>query len=186
MGSITVVTGGARSGKSSFAEKLAEEAGLTLGYIATARADDAEMADRIAKHQKRRDARWQTFEEPMHPAHIIATHGNNIDAFLLDCLTLLVTNLLLSQRVDWELPTNGSLRSLEDMIMAEMADLIEACTVYRGEVIMVSNEVGCGIVPPSPLARLFRDCAGQVNQCLAANAKRVYLVASGLPLCLKG
>lgn len=187
MGHITLITGGAKSGKSAFAEQLAQAGGSRLGYIATARAEDEEMRERIRRHQERRDHRWQTLEEPLHPSRIIAAQGQQVafDVLLLDCLTVLITNILLDTVLDWEHPPMPALRALEQRVMDEVSALAIAARGFPGRTILVSNEVGCGIVPASPLSRFFRDCVGSASQRLAASANAVYLVAAGLPLCLK-
>ncbi len=187
MGHITLVTGGAKSGKSAFAEQLAEQSGGRLGYIATAQAGDEEMRQRIIKHQERRDSRWQTLEEPLRPSTLITAGETRsaYDVLLLDCLTVLISNILLSQPLNWDAPTPDALLSLECLVMAEIEALARAAENFSGHLIMVTNEVGFGIVPLSPLARFFRDCAGRTNQRLAARADSVYLVVAGLPLCLK-
>lgn len=186
MGHITLVTGGAKSGKSAFAEQLAEQSGGRLGYIATARAGDEEMRQRIIRHQERRDSRWQTLEEPLQPSALLALdHASNYDVLLLDCLTVLISNIILNEPLNWDAPASAALHSIETMVMEEMAALAKAGQTYPGHLILVANEVGFGIVPPSPLARFFRDCAGSASQYLAAKANAVYLVVAGLPLCLK-
>lgn len=187
MGHITLITGGAKSGKSAFAEQLAQQRGRRLGYIATARAMDDEMRERIRRHQERRDTRWQTLEEPLQPAKLIAAHAlsTDFDVLLLDCLTVLITNILLREPHNWDTPAPALLLELEEQVMTEIKALAAAAADFPGQVIMVGNEVGFGLVPPSPLSRLFRDCAGSASQYLAARADTVYLVVAGLPLCLK-
>jgi adenosylcobinamide kinase / adenosylcobinamide-phosphate guanylyltransferase len=164
---VTLVLGGARSGKSRFAETLlAERSGARL-YLATADAGDAEMAARIQKHRARRGPGWRVVEAPLDVAGAIAKAGEA--AVLLDCLTLWLSNLMAAGR-DVE------------------ADTEELCQVLSGAkapVVVVSNEVGLGIVPDNTLAREFRDHAGRLNQRVAALADRVYFLAAGLPLILK-
>lgn len=191
MGLITLITGGAKSGKSAFAEQLAQQHGKRLGYIATAMAGDAEMRERIRRHQERRDSRWHTLEESLHPSRLIATLNtsqksqNSFDVLLLDCLTVLISNILLDQPLDWDRPAPEEISALEQRVRDEIEALAIAAQDFQGRVILVGNEVGFGIVPPSPLARFFRDCAGAASQYLAAQANAVYLVVAGLPLCLK-
>jgi adenosylcobinamide kinase/adenosylcobinamide-phosphate guanylyltransferase len=164
-----LVIGGARSGKSRYAQSRIEELPGTLAFIATAEAGDAEMAERIARHRADRGPRWIACEAPLDlPAAIRRAQGET-DAILVDCVTLWLSNLMLA----------------ESDIEAAVADLeaaISACAVPLG---LVSNEVGGGIVPANALARRFRDHAGRVNQRLAAAAEEVVLVAAGLPLRLK-
>ena len=164
---VTLVLGGARSGKSRFAEGLlAERSGRRL-YLATAEAGDPEMAARIERHRENRGGGWRVVEAPLDIAPAIAAAGK--DALLLDCLTLWLSNLMAAGR-DVEKATE---------------DLCEALTKALAPVVLVSNEVGLGIVPDNALAREFRDRAGRLNQRVAAAADRVYFIAAGLPLILK-
>lgn len=186
MGRVILVTGGARSGKSSFAEQLVAGLGPEIAYIATARAFDAEMEDRIAKHRLQRPAAWQTFETPTHPSQVVAAQGNHCDALLLDCLTVMITNRMLAQEIDWDAPTVAQMNAIEADILDEIEAVLEAAAASRADLVAVTNEVGYGIVPISPLSRFFRDCAGRVNQRMAARADAVYLVVSGIPVQIKG
>lgn len=163
------VIGGARSGKSRYAQERAEATGLSPVFIATAQAFDAEMHARIARHQADRGPQWTTIEAPLDLARAIATHSAADRVLLVDCLTLWVTNLMLGEH-DIAAATDG---------------LIAALRNARGPVILVANEVGLGIVPDNALARRFRDAAGTVNQRVAAMADEVQLLAAGLPLRLK-
>ena len=165
-----LVLGGARSGKSRYAQQRAEACAGRLAYIATAQALDAEMADRIARHRADRDARWHTIEAPLALAAAIARAGESHAAILVDCLTLWLSNLLLADRD----PQGEG---------ATLAEAIAACPV---PVALVANEVGLGIVPDNALARRFRDEAGWLNQRLPAIADEVVFVAAGLPMVLKG
>ncbi|MCW8836579.1 MAG: bifunctional adenosylcobinamide kinase/adenosylcobinamide-phosphate guanylyltransferase [Rhodospirillales bacterium] len=170
---VTLVLGGARSGKSAYAEGLIETAleaapGPAV-YLATAEAGDDEMAARIALHRSRRGARWTTVEEPLDLVGALAAHGKPGAPVLVDCLTLWLSNLMVAGR---DIPV-------------ETARLIEQLRCVSGPVILVSNEVGLGIVPDNALARSFRDEAGRLNQAVAAMATRVVFVAAGLPLILK-
>jgi adenosylcobinamide kinase / adenosylcobinamide-phosphate guanylyltransferase len=166
---IVLVLGGARSGKSRHAEKLARESGLDRIYIATAQAGDAEMADRISGHRDRRGAGWTTVEAPLALAQTVAVHALPGNAVLVDCLTLWLSNLLFA----------------DGDPAAEVERLVETLGRARGMVILVSNEVGLGIVPDNALARRFRDAAGLANQRVAEVAGEVVFVAAGLPLVLK-
>ena len=167
---ITLVLGGARSGKSRHAEALALARPAPRFYLATAEAGDDEMVDRIREHRRRRGDAWVTLEEPLDLPGILARHAGDPDATLLvDCLTLWLSNLM------------GAGRDID----AAAADLIAACDAVRGEVIFVSNEVGLGIVPDNALARAFRDHAGRLNQAVAARADRVLFIAAGLALVMK-
>lgn len=164
-----LVLGGARSGKSRFAQQQAENLPGDLVYIATAQAFDAEMAERITRHQHDRGARWTTVEAPLDLAGAIAAHGAPGTVLLVDCLTLWASNLMFA-KAD---------------IAAEIAKLSAAIAAVPGRIILVSNEVGLGIVPDNALARQFRDVAGDINQAVARAADRAVFVVSGLPLMLK-
>jgi adenosylcobinamide kinase / adenosylcobinamide-phosphate guanylyltransferase len=166
----SLVLGGARSGKSRYAEQLVEGAAGYGTYCATAEAGDAEMAERIAAHRARRGSFWRTVEVPLALAPAISTEASPERPLLVDCLTLWLSNLLLAGREPEE---------EEDL-------LCQALCMAAGPVVLVSNEVGMGLVPETPLARRFRDAAGRLNQRVAALADRVVLVAAGLPLVLKG
>jgi len=166
---VTLVLGGARSGKSSYAEGLAESQPGSCRYLATAAAGDGEMAARIAEHRRRRGARWRTHEETLDLAGALAAAASAEAVVVVDCLTLWLSNILLA-----ELDVNN-----------ECGKLIAALPSLPGPVIFVSNEVGLGIVPENALARRFRDEAGRLNQAVAAAAQSVVFVAAGLPLTLK-
>ena len=170
-GGLVFVTGGARSGKSSFAELLAGRATGKKLYVATARSLDAEMAERIEAHRARRGERWETVEAPDDPSGALKDAGG-YGAVLIDCLTLWVSNRMEAGLSDGEL-------------LAEARELAGAARECRALVVAVSNEVGLGIVPDNALARRFRDLAGLVNQAFAAEADEAYLTASGIPLRLK-
>ena len=166
---VTLVLGGARSGKSRYAECLVLGAAAGGTYCATAEAGDAEMAARIAAHQARRGRFWQTVEEPLALAPVIAAAASPQRPLLVDCLTLWLSNLMLAGK------------PIED----ETADLVSALRVAAGPVVLVANEVGMGLVPGTPLGRRFRDAAGALNQQIAALADQVVFIAAGLPLILK-
>jgi len=169
-GTVTLVLGGARSGKSRFAEGLAAATGLDLVYVATAQAFDDEMRDRIARHRAdRAGGGWRTVDAPMALADVVVAETAPKTALLVDCLTLWLTNVMLAD-LDVEREADG---------------LLAALGAAQGPVVLVSNEVGYGIVPENALARAFRDHQGRLNQRAAAIADRVTLVAAGLPLDLK-
>ncbi|CAO3374381.1 bifunctional adenosylcobinamide kinase/adenosylcobinamide-phosphate guanylyltransferase [Azospirillum argentinense] len=167
---ITLVLGGARSGKSRYAEGLVTASPGPRVYIATAQVWDAEMADRVARHQDDRGPGWTTVEEPLDLPGALRRHAAPGTGVLVDCLTLWLSNLMMA---DADVP-------------ARSADLLGALAVVEGRVVLVSNEVGLGIVPDNALARRFRDHAGRLHQDIAAVAQRVAFVAAGLPLLLKG
>lgn len=164
-----LVLGGARSGKSRRAQHVAEESGNRLVFIATAQAFDAEMDERIARHRADRDARWQTVEAPVDLAGAIAQADDADVTMLVDCLTLWASNLLLG----------------DEVAEARIDGLVAAIASARGRLILVSNEVGFGIVPDNALARRFRDLSGTMNQRVAAVCGAVELVVAGLSMRLK-
>lgn len=167
---LTLVLGGARSGKSRYAEGLIEARPGPWLYVATAQAWDDEMRARIAEHRARRAPTWETVDAPRDLATVIAgaPAGRPV---LVDCLTLWLTNAMLDEAAD---------------LKAETDALVEACRAAAGPLVLVSNEVGFGIVPENALARRFRDEAGRLHQRLAAIADRVVLVVAGLPMIIKG
>jgi adenosylcobinamide kinase/adenosylcobinamide-phosphate guanylyltransferase len=172
------ITGGARSGKSGFAEKLADESGRRVTYIATAAPGDGEMRSRIAAHRQRRPAGWNTVEAVSGLAGAVEEAlADGERMVLIDCLTVYLSNLMLQQG----LPSDRAQQTVDK----ETDRLVEVCQSGNGRVIMVSNEVGMGIVPGNALARAFRDAAGRANQKLAAAAEEVYICVSGIPLKVK-
>jgi len=168
--STLLVLGGARSGKSRFAQARAEAEEGALVYIATGQAFDTEMAERIERHRADRGPRWRTVEAPLALAGAIAAEARPGQVVLVDCLTLWASHLMLG----------------EQDIEAETKHLAEAIRAARGPLILVSNEVGLGIVPENALARRFRDVAGRINQAVAEVVAEAVFVAAGLPLRLKG
>lgn len=171
------ITGGARCGKSVFAEKLAQQFETPLCYLATAQALDSEMTARIKQHGERRGEQWQTLEEPLDLPRALKESDGRYQVILVDCITLWLSNLLFAyenQEVE-----------VETRIMQDVQQLAEVLQGMATTVILVSNEVGMGIVPENGLARLYRDIAGRANQLLAAAADEVHLVVSGIPLKLK-
>lgn len=171
---LIFVTGGARSGKSAFALGLANSIEKNKCYFATAQALDTEMQERIAKHRAERGNDWDCIEEPLKLAEKIEEVKGKYDLILLDCLTLWVSNLMLTDE-------KSGVRNQE----SEVESLIAACKESDATTIVVSNEVGLGIVPDNQLARQFRDMAGMANQFFAKAADEAYLVVSGIPMRLK-
>lgn len=164
------VLGGARSGKSAFAEGLVHKTGLTRHYVATGRAWDDEMQARIARHREDRGEGWQTHEEPLALVEQLIALDAPGNVVLVDCLTLWVTNLMMEERE----------------MAAEFSRLAQHVSTAQAALAIVSNEVGLGIVPENRMARDFRDHAGRLHQAIAAEAAEVYFVAAGLPLKMKG
>ncbi|MGE7137337.1 bifunctional adenosylcobinamide kinase/adenosylcobinamide-phosphate guanylyltransferase [Luteibacter sp. NPDC031894] len=168
---LSLVLGGARSGKSALAERLAIASGREVVYVATAQALDAEMSERIAHHRSRRPTGWRLVEEPLALADTLASHARDDRFVLVDCLTLWLSNLL----------------GAEDASRFERErDALLQARALPGDVCFVSNEVGLGITPLGELTRRFVDEAGRLHQALAQRCDRVVFVAAGLPLTLKG
>ena len=164
-----LVLGGARSGKSTYAEDLALRCGLSPVYIATSQAFDGEMDDRIALHRERRGAEWNLSEEPLDLIKVIRENDQSTKVVLVDCLTLWLSNLMHAER----------------NVDLEVQRLCEMLSTLSAKILFVSNEVGLGIVPENTLARHFRDHQGRLNQSIAAAVDRVDFIAAGLPLTLK-
>lgn len=165
----TLIIGGARSGKSARALKLAESAGESRAFIATAEALDSEMADRIERHKMERSDSWSTIEAPLDLVGAIASGVQAADVCVVDCLTLWLSNLMYHDRD----------------VERECAHLCEAVSACAHPIILVSNEVGLGLVPETPLGRRFRDAQGRLNQDLAGVCAKVEFIAAGLPIALK-
>jgi len=184
VGDLILVLGGARSGKSAFAERLAKARGGTdVLYVATAQALDEEMAARIARHRQARPAGWKTAEAPLSPADAVA--HSTATVVVLDCVTLLVSNLLMAFGDPEQGKPPPDENAANVAVMTQIDAVIAAAARHRGEVIVVSNEVGLGLVPPYPLGRLYRDALGRANCRLASAASAVYLLVAGLPVNVK-
>lgn len=167
----TLILGGTRSGKSALAERLAGDAGQPVTYIATATAGDDEMAKRIAHHRTRRPGHWHTVEQPLALADALGRHAARDRCLLVDCLTLWLSNLLAAG---------------ETRLAQERTALLDTLPSLPGTVLLVSNEVGQGVVAADPLTRRFVDAAGRLHQAVAARCPRVLFVTAGLPRALKG
>ncbi|AVE04984.1 bifunctional adenosylcobinamide kinase/adenosylcobinamide-phosphate guanylyltransferase [Pseudomonas palleroniana] len=167
-----LIIGGARSGKSRLAEKLATDSRLPVIYIATSQPLDGEMSERVAQHRQRRPVHWGLIEEPVELARVLRENAAPGRCLLVDCLTLWLTNLLM----------------LEDAerLVHEREQLLETLASLPGEIIFVSNETGLGVVPLGELTRRYVDEAGWLHQALAERCQRVVLTVAGLPLTLKG
>lgn len=169
---ITLVLGGARSGKSTYASRLAEARFERPLYLATAEAFDEEMKDRIDRHRAARGSRWACLEEPLEVPRALLAMPGNVDGVLLDCVTVWLCNVFMK---------DGG-----PAVEARRGELVAALQGMKKEIVIVSNEVGMGIVPDNPMSREFRDHAGWLNQDLAEIADHVVLVVAGIPMILKG
>ncbi|MFN3308272.1 MAG: bifunctional adenosylcobinamide kinase/adenosylcobinamide-phosphate guanylyltransferase [Anaerolineales bacterium] len=180
MAKLTLLLGGARSGKSRYAQELASRQGGLVVYIATAQALDAEMEQRVAKHRNERPPHWITLELPHDVAEGYRESGLRPAVVLLDCLTLLVSNVLLTTCPTEDIETEQALAAVD----RELDSLLKGIKNDTAHWIIVSNEVGMGLVPPYPLGRVYRDALGIANQRLAAIADEVFLMVAGIPLPL--
>ncbi|WP_142414646.1 bifunctional adenosylcobinamide kinase/adenosylcobinamide-phosphate guanylyltransferase [Hathewaya massiliensis] len=182
MSKITLVTGGSRSGKSTFAENILKDYDEVL-YIATAIVTDKEMEDRIKRHREERNNLWETHEG--YKNLDLALEKYNKKYVLLDCVTVMTTNFLFEKEIDFDNFSKEDMDNMVNYIKEEFRKLIEKARELNIELVMVTNEVGWGIVPEYRLSRIFRDIAGFINQYIAKLADEVYLVSCGLPLKLK-
>jgi adenosylcobinamide kinase / adenosylcobinamide-phosphate guanylyltransferase len=180
MSNLTFILGGARSGKSSYAQSLAEESGKSVTFIATAQALDDEMSARIQKHRVGRPVNWDTLEIPSE----VASHIQRIksEVIILDCVTLLVSNLLM-QFVQNDLVSEAPFKLA---LQKEVEELIAAMRGQKQDWMIISNEVGLGLVPPYQMGRVYRDLLGWANQRLAREADKVILMVAGIPMIVKG
>lgn len=175
---LTLILGGARSGKSDHAQHLIQQTGEAALFVATATAGDAEMAGRIAVHRANRPAGWQTLEAPTGVGKAVRA-APQLPWVLVDCITLLVSNLLMN------CPEPLEEHLFQGRVEEEIDDLIACCRQHPGGWIVVSNEVGLGLVPATPLGRFYRDALGRANQKLAKTADRVIFMAAGIPMIIK-
>lgn len=185
MSEITVVTGGARSGKSSFGEKLLKDAKGVKGYIATAVAFDEGMKDRIKKHQNSRPSEWETYELPYNISNSIKEISESCDIVILDCITVFISNILFREKIDWDEISHNKIDELENSIIKEINLIIKKAKENSLSMVIITNEIGSGIVPGNRLSRIYRDIAGRINQLLSKLSDNVYVSISGLPLKLK-
>jgi len=178
-----LITGGARSGKSSLAQQLALESGGPVLFVATAEAGDEEMHRRIEQHRKQRPASWRTLEATTHIGSQVLKVVGEAKTVVIDCITLLVNNVFLK----YGGPTGDKIDAarIEEAVVAEINELIQCIDQTGASFIMVTNEVGLGLVPANEIGRLYRDLLGRANQMLARRADRVYLMVAGLPLLIK-
>ena len=176
--SITLILGGARSGKSRFAQELAAKQGRKVLFVATGEPLDEEMRARIDTHKKSRPAGWRTLEAPTNVARALRGKIGDADVVIIDCITLLVSNLMGDENTDVSI--------WEKKVSAEIKSLITLLKNSKANFIIVSNEVGLGLVPTTPIGRAYRDILGTANQMLARNAGEVYLMVAGISVVLKG
>lgn len=175
--SLTLITGGARGGKSGFAQALAAKMGERVTFVATAEAKDEEMRARIERHRNSRPRQWSTIESPVAVAKAVRMAARQSEVVLLDCLALLVANLLLE--------ADEKQVMAEQRVGSEISELVAAYEAGSASLIVVSNEVGMGIVPAYPLGRTYRDLLGSANSCVARAADRVFLMVAGLAMEIK-
>ena len=187
MSKVTLITGGARSGKSTFAEEVVAAKGDRILYVATAKAIDEEMVDRIRRHRERRPKTWETLEQYSGLAAVLPERSRGRDAILLDCVTIMSTNIIfdLPAMQQPEIPFEDMLEA-EKVLIKEVDDLIAVFPKLGCDLVLVTNEVGLGLVPEYPISRFYRDALGRVNQALGKAADEVYLVTCGIPVKIKG
>jgi adenosylcobinamide kinase/adenosylcobinamide-phosphate guanylyltransferase len=176
--SMTFILGGARSGKSRFALELAAKLGKRVLFVATGEALDEEMYARIETHKRSRSPNWKTLEAPTDVAKALRNKIGDAEVVIVDCMTLLVSNLMGTEDIDAE--------TLENKVTAELKELIAFTRTREAHFIIVSNEVGLGVVPAYRAGRVYRDALGMANQMLARNADEVYFMVAGIPIPLKG
>lgn len=184
MGHITFITGGARSGKSRYAERLAKERGKQVSYIATSIPFDEGMKNRIKKHRQRRPKEWMTIERYQDFGEILGTKEyEKTDIFLVDCITVMINNLMFYSGLDFDHCRVEQVDELEKEIFQEVEKLL--LLAEQKDMILVSNEVGMGLVPAYKMGNYYRDIVGRVNQWIASKADEVFFLVSGLPMKLK-
>jgi len=192
-----LILGGARSGKSTFAQSMAAELGEKVLFVATGEPLDEEMALRIEEHKRIRPENWRTLEIGIKVGRQLEGHIGDAEVVLLDCLTLLVSNILMKEdRKPFSSPLTGedegegesskAIPGAEKQVSAEMEELLECIEKHESNFIVVSNEVGLGLVPENKLGRIYRDLLGRANQLLAQHASEVYFMVSGIPVKIKG
>lgn len=186
MGKIILVTGGARSGKSSYAENIAKNIGEKILYIATSIPFDEEMKHRVEKHKESRPKMWDTYEGYRNLYRVVRENNNLYNAMLLDCVTIMTSNFMFDYIGDKiEETDNITLDKVEKKIIINFEKLLNEVNKGNSTMILVTNELGYGIVPENKLARVYRDIVGKVNQYIASRANEVYLVVCGIPMKIK-
>lgn len=186
MSNIVMVTGGTRSGKSSYAEELCKLQNNNVAYIATSIPFDEGMKDRIKKHKEMRPKNWSTYEVYEDIYKIIKEIGRNHETVILDCVTLLINNLMFKFDINYEACDRSQIDEVEKYIQSQVKLLIEEVKKTNLFFIMVTNEIGMSIVPQNRLSRIYTDIAGRINQYIAKESDEVYFVVSGIPLKIKG
>lgn len=182
---VTLIIGGARSGKSSFAEKYCLERNTKPAYIATAQIYDSEMEERVKKHKERRKNNWQDYEEPYEISKLLQELYKEHSLILMDCLTVYITNLMLKDyQEDPFLDKEKFMERKEEEICKEVENIIKAVPQDK-ELVIVSNEVGFGIVPDNFLSRVFRDISGRMNQLISQEGDQIIMVCAGIPIKIK-
>ncbi|WP_419725839.1 bifunctional adenosylcobinamide kinase/adenosylcobinamide-phosphate guanylyltransferase [Terrisporobacter petrolearius] len=185
MSNIILVTGGARSGKSSFAESLCIKQNNKTAYIATSVAFDDEMKNRVKKHQESRPISWKTYEIYKDIYSIVKELNKNHDTVIMDCVTLMVNNLMFTHGIEVDEATSEELNELENYIREQITKLLEAVKKTNLYFVIVTNEIGMGIVPENKLSRIYGDFVGRANQLIASYSNEVYFVVSGIPMKVK-
>ncbi|MEW9077924.1 bifunctional adenosylcobinamide kinase/adenosylcobinamide-phosphate guanylyltransferase [Terrisporobacter glycolicus] len=185
MSNIILVTGGARSGKSSFAESLCIKQNNKTAYIATSVAFDDEMKNRVKKHQESRPKDWKTYEIYKDIYSIVEELDKNHDTVIMDCVTLMVNNLMFTHGIEVDEASSEELNELENYIREQINKLLEAVKKANLYFVIVTNEIGMGIVPENKLSRIYGDFVGRVNQLIANYSDEVYFVVSGIPMKVK-
>ena len=186
MGKLIYISGGARSGKSGFAEKYIEERYEKKIYLATGIAFDDEMKDKISKHKRKRGKNWKTIENYKNIPTLLKGHIEGYDAILLDCLTNMVSNLMILENdIDWEKVTIEEVNKIKEKMVKEVKKILNFVEENDIDMVVVSNELGMGLVPNNYLGRYFREIAGKINQIAAEKSEEAYFVVSGIPMKLK-
>ena len=186
MSNIVLVTGGARSGKSTYAENLCKSQNNNVAYIATSIPFDEGMKDRIKKHQEMRPKNWTTYEAYDEIYKLIKEIERNHQTIILDCVTLLINNLMFKFDIDYETCDRNEIDEIEKYIKNQVKLLIEEVKKTNLYLVIVTNEIGMSIVPDNRLSRIYTDIAGRINQYIARESDEVYFVVSGIPMKIKG
>jgi adenosylcobinamide kinase/adenosylcobinamide-phosphate guanylyltransferase len=186
MGKLILVTGGSRSGKSTYAETLAKSFKDEVLYIATCVPFDDEMKDRVRKHRESRPKSWETYEAYRDLKEVYCSGDISFKCILLDCITVMISNLIFDLiGEDIENLTSDKINDMEKSILNEIKDFLDAADMNPQTVILVTNEVGSGIIPGNKLSRIYKDIAGRINQYIASRASEVYLTVCGIPIKIK-